>query len=274
MRIRAALRTLWIGVVVAVGLSALVPTCGRPPAYGATLAPGGRPSDVAASVDLVDRLRARFQETLDFAPLVDEFFVDGVGVRNANAGSFAEALAACGVASELVERLDEADARRAFIAYMNVAHLALAFSVAAHDARSDVADDAVVPPAVAQRMYGSRVLRRLLNDDDAERDAPPMVLTHEEFLALVDDLEAVADGYRRLVSARTFEEPRYVANLEAFGLAREGVDVSTSDASSGYPRFGIASGARVVEVAREMFWYDVILEDGAPKILTVQIAGD
>jgi hypothetical protein len=270
------LRGLWLAAVVAVGLPSLVSAFARQPALGLPSdEDAAAPAAVAwedrwrrdAAADLADRARARFRETLDFEPLMDEFFVEGVGRRNSAAGLFGGTLRESEVAPELVAALDEADLRRGYVAMLNFTHLHSAYALAES---LEGEGGGEFPPAVAAEIAASPCLRAMLDDDGAA----PRIETRDDYLRLVAELESVGDAYRRLVTAGTFDSPAYAANLARLDEADAVLDVA-SDGDTGYTDFGVAEGARVYEVRRDaVHWYSVVEEGGSFRIVTVGAGGD
>lgn len=279
-----ALSGLWLAAVVTTGLPTLVsafaqqPELGLPVAEDAPAPPTTQWEDrweKDAAAVLADRLRARFRETLDFEPLIDEFFVADVGRRNASAGYFKEILGECNVAPELVAQLDEADLRRGYVACLNIGHLHTAYMLGTNDLGDESPEgDGDVPPAVAREFAASPYLRALLDEGGGETWAP-RIETRDDYLRLVSDMESVCAAYRRLVTSQTFDSPTYAANRESFRADEAEVSDVVNDEDSGYSKFGVAAGARVFEVRRDgMLWYSAVDENGSYRIVTVSLGGD
>jgi hypothetical protein len=277
-RAAAVLRALWLAVVVAVGLPALVSAFAQPPAFGRERAAAAPLRDVddardreeryAESAAVVARLRARFRETLDFAPLMDEFFVADVGRRNASARGESSYLKVFGATDELCSSLDEAELRRGYVAFLNILFLGEASLLANMPPEPD---DPEIPPSVAREMLSSTYFRVLVTDGD-EADLPRLA-THDDFLRWAEDAEAIAAAYRRVVTPATFDDPIYLENRAKLDT-RAQILAARSDADSGYIKFGVPEGDTVYEVYRLGVWYSLVEENGELKVLTIAVGDD
>ena len=266
-RASAVLRGLWLAVVVVIGLPALVAAFAQPPALARE-----RDPKIGEAEATVDRLEARFRETLDFAPIVDEMFVTGDGRRSALEAGFGSYVEPFGGDADLAAMLDEAEKRRGYVAFLNIVYLGSTYSLAtAVPNAAGETDEVEIPPAIAREMLASPYFRPLVGDDEVE---PIPLRSRGDFLRWVADAEAIAGAYRHLVTTHTFDSPLYVANRERFDAEPDPSIVTRSDRDSGYLKFGVPEGETVYEVERDGVWYSLVERDGAMKVLAIAVGGD
>ena len=274
----AVARGLWLAVVIVLGVPALVSAFAQPPALGreadgltvasrdaATTRDESEAKRAAAAT--VDRLRARFRETLDFAPIVDEMFVDGASRRDAILAGFTGDVRLFGGDAKLAKSLDDYDVRRGYVAFLNVSFLGEAYSLAT----SEPGEGGEIPPVVEREMLASPYFRVLLVEEDGTL---PALESREDVLRWIADMEAIAGAYRRVVSTHTFDSPTYVANRARLEADPDRVDLLHSDRDSGYVDFGVPEGETVCEVNRDGVWYSLVEQDGVMKVLAVEIETD
>ena len=262
-------RAAWVAVVVAVGGPVLVDSVARPQAAAAALGQWRqveatvRPVSDAEAAGLADRLRREFGETLDLAPLVGRYFVADVGRRNMRDGAVREWLAGYGASAVLLARLDEPTARRAFVAYVNLAHLQTAQTLGARRLE-DVADPTAIDPASAP----PEVVRALA----ATRFyiGAASIATRDDLVAFLAEAETIAAAYRAAATPRAAETAVYAANRAALAAAERVVHTTPADRDSGYLELGVPEGISIREVRRDgLLWYSVVREGGRPRIVTV-----
>ncbi len=277
-QLRELATSVWICAVVITGMPALVPAFLQAPVHAAEplgyqSRPGPNASDDrrGSAVDLVTRIRAEFSSTLDFAPLVDELFVDDCGTRNARAGDYATFLSQLGVEQSLVSELDERELRRGLVAFLNFEHAQMRYMLSIQDLASEDEADRGMPAGVAAAMEASRYLQPLAAEP-ADRRATK-VGDAERFNALVDELDEVCRLYREILTPFNANmRHRYDANQHILSRQTDNVVEAISSVDTGYPTFGVSAGTVVIEVCRDgLLWYDVVDERGRPKILTVAI---
>jgi glyoxylase-like metal-dependent hydrolase (beta-lactamase superfamily II) len=262
------MRALWVAVVIAVGGPSLVASLVRPPGVEAqsywreagTVAVHVTDAEAAG---LADRVRRQFRSTLDFGPLVDRFFVADAGQRNLREGPTGEWLEAHGARRAVLEQLDEAASRRAFVAYLNLTHLHAAHVLGTHRlaevADATAIDVATAPDEAARAMAASRFYGGGLRID-----------SNDDVAAFLADTEAVCAAYRRALAARPGDTPIAAANREAVAAGERIVYTTRADRDSGYLEFGVPEGSAVREVRRDgLLWYSVVRESGSPRIVTV-----
>jgi hypothetical protein len=261
-------RALWVAVVVAVGSPVLVESVARPQAAAAIgqwrdVEAAARPVSDAEATELADRLRREFRETLDLAPLVGRYFVADVGRRNMRDGSVQRWLGSYGASTALLDGLDEPTARRAFVAYFNLAHLQTAHTLGAQRLE-DVADPTAIDPATAPPEVARAIATSRFHAGTA------WIATREDLVAFLAEAEAIADAYR---SARVPREPEsavYAANRVAVAAAERVVHTTPADRDSGYLELGVPPGSAIREVRRDgLLWYSIVREGGRARIVTV-----
>lgn len=251
------LRAIWLAAVLVIGLLTLISVLSQRPAHGADLqraATPARSDGIARAVAEADRLTARFDETLDFDPLLDEFFLGDAIDRNRRAGFFASHL---DVDPALVEQLDERSLRRAYSALMGALHLQSAHTLGSVRLDTEEEDEASIPEEVERRL-------------EAIEERGP-IDTHEEFFEMVTELEEVVRLYRARVTPATVASPLYAANRETMASWDRRTAVETSDAESGYLEYGVPEGTEVYEVFSGVFWYSFVETPGGLKVVAVGI---
>lgn len=261
-------RAVWVAVVVALGGPVLVESVARPQTAAAVgpwrdLEASARAVSDVEATGLADRLRREFRETLDLAPLVGRYFVADVGRRNMRDGAVHTWLASYGASGELLASLDEPTARRAFVAYANLAHLQSAHLLGAQRL-ADVADPtaidpATAPPEVARAIAGSRF-----------HAGSAWIATREDLAAFVAETETIAGAYRAALGPSTADSAVLAANRAAIGAAERVVHTTPADHDSGYLELGVPEGSTIREVRRDgLLWYSIVREGGSPRIVTL-----
>lgn len=253
---------LWRGAVLVVGLPALVTAFSQPPAIGQASDGIAAPAETETrralpdearsreALEVAKRLRAGFRETLDFGPLMNEYFVSGVARHSIATGIFDDWRLRDG----LLESLPDEDLDRGYVAYMNVAHMLTAYVL--QDSRKG-ADD--IPPQVAQELVAMRYFRDLIGEEAVDG----RIETREDFLEWISECERAAAVYR------TAMEP-VTTGLDDTCQ----VFTTASDEDTGYPKLGVPAGQPVYEVQFRDFCYSVADDRGTLRVVAIELGHD
>ncbi len=250
---------LWRGAVLVVGLPALVTAFSQPPAIGQASDGVAPPAEAETrralpdatrskeAAEVATRLRARFRETLDFAPLMDDFMVSDVARRSLATEIFDDWRMKDG----LLESLPDDEIAQGYVAYMNLAHM-----ITAYISRSAREGADHIPPQVAEEMAATRYFRSLIG----EEGHTPRIETRDDFLEWVGECERAGAAYRTAMEP----EPR--------GLTDEcEVFTNESDEDTGYLKLGVPAGQPVYEVQFFDFCYSIVDDHGTLRVVAIEL---
>lgn len=208
---------------------------------------------------LTGQLIGRFRQTLDVGRSLDGVELPGAiqRIRRARVEQF------LGVNESVIAGLDDATARRLYVALTNFYYLRSAY---AFGVKKGIAPPALpIPPKVRKASQQSRWLRSSLPEFKGDE---PEVSTARELTQYIEDFERVNTLYREYLSPRVFASPVYKANVAAFNEQRER---PAFEIRQGDEDFRISAATNVYVVRQDIFAVYYVKEGAGFRVLYLAI---